>query len=92
MVISFTQHTLEKLEKLVEKMGYKIRYEKGNFRTGTCILERSKIIVVNKFSNLESKILALIELIPHLEIDETLFDSKQRQFFYSFKNYGTVLK
>jgi hypothetical protein len=85
MAFSFTQHRLDKLEKLIEEAGYKVRYEKGNFRTGTCVLERSKIIVVNKFSNLESKITALIELIPHLEIDETLLNTKQHQFLYSLK-------
>jgi len=85
MAFSFTQHTLDKVEKLIEEAGYKVRYEKGNFRTGTCVLERSKIIVVNKFSNLESKITALIELIPHLEIDETLLNTKQHQFLYSLK-------
>lgn len=85
MAFSFTQHTLDKLEKLIEEAGYKVRYEKGNFRTGTCVLERSKIIVVNKFSNLESKITALIELIPHLEIDETLLNTKKHQFLYSLK-------
>lgn len=85
MAFSFTQHTLDKVEKLIEEAGYKVRYEKGNFRTGTCVLERSKIIVVNKFSNLESKITALIELIPHLEIDETLLNTKQNQFLCSLK-------
>ena len=85
MAFSFTQHTLDKLEKLIEEAGYKVRYEKGNFRTGTCVLEHSKIIVVNKFSNLESKITALIELIPHLEIDEALLNTKQNQFLCSLK-------
>jgi len=54
-----TTHTLEKMELLLKSAGYKVRYEKGNFKTGACLLLNSKMIVVNRFSNLESKILSL---------------------------------
>lgn len=83
MSISVTNHTLEKLELLLTTVGYKVRYEKGNFKTGTCLIERSKMVVVNKFSNLESKIGSLIDLMKVLEIDESLFSEKQKQFYYS---------
>lgn len=81
MTLPATQHTLEKMEHLVEAMGYKVRYEKGNFRTGTCILEHNRIIVINKFSGLESKIDALVELIPRLTMDKQILSDKQKQFF-----------
>lgn len=83
MSISITSHTLEKLEQLLTDLGYRVRYEKGNFKTGSCLMESSKMVVVNKFSNLESKIIALIELIKVLEVDEPLFSEKQKQFYYS---------
>ena len=83
MSISVTNHTLEKLELLLTTIGYKVRYEKGNFKTGTCLIEHSKMVVVNKFSNLESKISSLIDLIKVLEIDESVFSEKQKQFYYS---------
>jgi hypothetical protein len=85
MSISITNHTLEKLEQLLTDLGYRVRYEKGNFKTGSCLIESSKIVVVNKFSNLESKIIALIELIKVLEVDETLISDKQKQFYYSLQ-------
>ena len=83
MSISITNHTLEKLEQVLTDLGYRVRYEKGNFKTGSCLMESSKIVVVNKFSNLESKIIALIELLKELEVDEALFSEKQKQFYYS---------
>ncbi len=83
MSLSVTNHTLEKLELLLTTIGYKVRYEKGNFKTGTCLIEHSKMVVVNKFSNLESKISSLIDLIKVLEIDESVFSEKQKQFYYS---------
>ena len=83
MSLTLTNHTLEKLELLLVAIGYKIRYEKGNFKTGYCLMEHTKMVVVNKFSNLESKIAAIVELIKSLEIDESLFSEKQKQFYYT---------
>ena len=86
MALSYTQHTLEKLELLLKALQYKVRYEKGNFKTGSCILEHSRVIVVNKFSNLESKILALAELLQTLDTtDEILLEEKQKAFLYLLK-------
>ena len=85
MGLSYTQHTLNKLESLLKSLGFKLRYEKGNFKTGSCKIKNSKIVVVNKFSNLESKIGALIELIKTLELEEVLLNEKQKTFYYSLQ-------
>ncbi|MES2377802.1 MAG: hypothetical protein V4553_14545 [Bacteroidota bacterium] len=84
-MLTLTTHTLEKMEMLLKTAGYKVRYEKGNFKTGACLLLNSKMIVVNRFSNLESKILALAELIRELEIDLNLLDDKQFTFLQQLK-------
>ncbi len=85
MAITYTQHTLDKLEQLLKSLHYKVRYDKGNFKTGACVVENSKIIVVNKFSSIESKILALAELVQVMDADETQLDDKQKQFLYLLK-------
>jgi hypothetical protein len=85
MPISISNHTLERLEQLLKDLSYKVRYEKGNFKTGSCLIENSKIVVVNKFSNLESKIAALVELIKTLEFDEFILSHKQKIFYYSLQ-------
>ena len=84
-MLTYTTHTLEKVEMLLKTAGYKVRYEKGNFKTGACLLLNSKMIVVNRFSNLESKILALAELLRDLEIDYNLLDDKQVSFLQQIK-------
>ena len=84
-MLTMTTHTLEKLEILLRSAGYKVRYEKGNFKTGACMLLSSRIIVVNKFSNLESKIHAIAELIRELELDFNLLDDKQITFVQQIK-------
>lgn len=85
LMLTLTTHTLEKLELLLKSAAYKVRYEKGNFKTGACMLLSSKVVVVNKFSNLESKIHALIELIRELEIDLNLLDDKQTALLQQIK-------
>jgi hypothetical protein len=84
-VLTPTQHTLEKLENLLKCAGYRVRYEKGNFKTGACLLQNSRMIVVNKFSNIESKIQSVSELIRQLDMDPALLDEKQLAFLHQIK-------
>jgi hypothetical protein len=84
-MLTLTTHTLEKLEILLRTAGYRVRYEKGNFKTGACLLLNNRIIVVNKFSNLESKIQAIVELIRDLELDYNMLDDKQVIFLQQIK-------
>lgn len=85
MNISFTNHTLEKVELLLKDLGFKVRYEKGNFKTGSCLIENSKIVMVNKFSNLESKILSIVDLLKNIDADESKLSEKQKSFYYAIK-------
>jgi hypothetical protein len=66
--MKYTQITLDKLEKIVEEAGYVIRYERGTFQSGYCILEQKKVVVLNKFLQTEGRINTLIDLIPQLDI------------------------
>lgn len=82
-MVSITQYNLDKIENLLEELGYKVRYEKGNFKTGACVIQNSKVIVVNKFSNLEIKINSLIQLIKEFEFLKEDLDEKQWTFYKS---------
>lgn len=84
-MLTVTNHTLEKLELLLKTTGYRVRYEKGNFKTGACLLQNSKTVVINKFSGLESKILSMSELIRGLDMDYNLLDDKQQAFLAQLK-------
>ena len=91
MSLTFTTHTLDKLETILKSLEYRVRYEKGNFKTGACILENSRVVVVNKFSNLESKIQGLAELIATLDIPENMLDEKQMQLVHQLKQTSLKL-
>jgi hypothetical protein len=67
--MKYTVTTLDKIEKLLHETGYVIRYERGTFQSGYCILEEKKVLVLNKFLSLEGRINTLIDIIPQLTID-----------------------
>ena len=67
--MKITQSTLDKLEDILGESEYVVRYERGNFQSGWCLLESKRIVVLNKFLNLEARINTLLELIPQLHID-----------------------
>ncbi len=85
-----TNGSLEKLELLFFEQGFKVRYEKGNFRSNNCKLQSKDVIVVNKFATIESKINALLEVMQKIEIDEILFTDKTRSFYHSLSQ--TIIK
>ena len=67
--MKITQSTLDKLEDILGESEYVVRYERGNFQSGWCLLESKRIVVLNKFLNLEARINTLLELIPQLQVD-----------------------
>lgn len=90
-MLTYTTHTLEKLEMLLKSAGYRVRYEKGNFKTGACLLLNSKMIVVNKYANLESRINAIATLAAELEMDHNQLDDKQIAFLHQLKQTKLAL-
>ena len=79
--MKYTQNTLDKIEKVIEEMHYIVRYERGTFQSGFCILEEKKVVVLNKFLQLEGRINTLIELIPQLKIDADALSPESRKVY-----------
>jgi len=79
--MKYTQNTLNKVEALIEEAGYIVRYERGSFQSGFCILEDRKVVVLNKFLQLEGRINTLIELIPQLKIDAEVLTPESKKWF-----------
>jgi hypothetical protein len=79
--MKYTQTTLNKIETLIEESGYIVRYERGSFQSGFCILEDKKVVVLNKFLQLEGRINTLIDLIPQLKIDAETLTPESKKWF-----------
>ena len=70
MSIKLTKQFQKKLELLLESQEYKIRFEKGNFKSGYCIIKNKKVAIINKYFSREGKINALIEIINSINISQ----------------------
>jgi hypothetical protein len=81
MAIKYTKHYLDKLENLFAASEYILRYEKGNFKSGYCVLKDTKIVIVNKYFPLEGKITALIDILNELNLNPKDFREKSNQDF-----------
>jgi hypothetical protein len=79
--MKYTQHTLDKLEELLGEVEYVIRYERGTFQSGYCILEQKKVVVLNKFLQLEGRITTLIDIIPKLITNPDSLSEEARKTF-----------
>lgn len=77
----YSKNTLEKLEQLFKEQLYTVRYEKGNFNSGYCLVEQKKMAVVNKFYDVEGRINILMDILFSISIDEALFSDKTLQVY-----------
>ena len=74
----YTQTTLKKLEELFSELEYTVRYEKGNFQSGYCLVENRRIAVVNKFFDTEARINCLLDILTRLEYDPASLSEKSK--------------
>lgn len=81
MTVPFTKTSLIKIEELLKAGGYKVRYEKGNFKTGACVIQDFKIVIINRFSDLEAKIQSLVQIVKEIPLDLSALDAKQKTFY-----------
>ena len=76
LMVKYTVAFLTKLEDMVAESDYTLRYEKGNFKSGYCVLKDQKIIIVNKFYTTEGKVNALMEILKNVALDRSRFTEK----------------
>ncbi len=70
---------LADLKSLANQMGAKVRFERGDFKGGYCILKESKVVVINKLSNTQRKVVILATALKELGIDEVYLTPKLRE-------------
>jgi len=78
---NYTKHFLNKIEDLYSETEYNLRYERGHFKSGYCVLKSQKIAIVNKFYSLEGKINCLIEMLKEIEVDTNSLSQKNKKLF-----------
>jgi hypothetical protein len=73
------EDTLQDLKALAAQLGASVRFEKGDFKGGYCILKESKVIVINKMANLQRKVMILSAALKELGVDKIYLTPKIRE-------------
>ena len=81
MAIKYTKQYLHKLEDLMAETDFSLRYERGNFKSGYCLLNTEKVAVVNKYFSRDGKINCLVDIIKSIEIDTDNLSEKNQSLF-----------
>lgn len=81
MAIKYTNHFLKKLEEVFAESDYVLRYEKGQFRSGYCVLKDTKVVIVNKYFPLEGRINSLVDILKSIELDTNSLSEKNKKLY-----------
>ena len=77
ILLKVTKSLQTKLEDIFRALSYHVRYEKGTFKSGYCILENQNVIVINKFYPLESKVNVLVNILRSIQPDLAQLEPSQ---------------
>ena len=85
MEVKYSKHFLNKLEDVFSESNYILRYEKGNFNSGYCIINDTKVVVVNKFYTLEGKVNCLFEILRIIELNTDNLSPKNLKLYQELR-------
>ena len=89
-MLKFTKHTLKKLESLFGEIEYTIRYERGNFQSGYCMVENQNVIVINKFFDTDGRINTLLDILAIVQIDPATLTEAGLKTWKQVQKHGQV--
>lgn len=71
---------IQELESVAEQLGVRLRYEKGDFEGGYCVLKDQKLLVVNKRLPDARKASSVAVGLSQYGIDDTFLKPSLRQY------------
>lgn len=92
MIVKYTTQFLAKMEDVFAESNYLLRYEKGNFKSGYCVLKEQNIIIVNKYYPLEGKINCLVDILKTLPMDISKFKEKSKELYHQITQNTLALQ
>jgi hypothetical protein len=85
-MLKYNANLLKKVEDIFKEGGYTVRYERGNFQNGYCVLEKRRVVVINKFHEPEAKINSMIEILLNInDLEMEHLSSESMQLFQQIK-------
>jgi hypothetical protein len=82
------EEIIQDLRSLASQLGAEVRFEKGDFKGGYCLLKESKVIVINKMANLQRKAMILSMALKELGVDEIYLTPRLREIIDEMSETG----
>ncbi len=70
---------INELKEIAIKLGVSVRFEKGDFKGGYCVVKEKKIIIINKFAPTQKKATILATALKELGIEDLYINPKLRE-------------
>jgi len=70
---------LQELKQIAQEMGANVRFERGDFKGGYCILKEDRTIVINKLSTFQRKVMILTTALKELGVNDIYLPPKLRE-------------
>lgn len=67
------------LKEIAQKLGVNVRFEKGDFKGGYCVVKENKIIIINKFAPTQKKAAILATALKELGIEDLYINPRIRE-------------
>ena len=80
-MLKYTKHNLKRIEEIFNDLKVSVRYEKGNFQSGYCIVFGKNIVIVNKFFDVEARINTLLEILDQGTFDIHELSEENREWY-----------
>ncbi len=90
-MIKHTKPTLQKLEQVFQELDYTVRYEKGTFNSGYCIVENTRVVVINRFFDTDGRVGVLLDILSEILLDENILSEKSRNFIKNLMKNQEVI-
>ncbi len=84
-MVKYTKSNLKKTQSVLEELGYVVRFEKGNFKSGYCIVENRKIVIINKFFDTDGRMSSLLDILSKIGVKESELSEEGLKFFHKLE-------
>ena len=81
MELKYTRPFLSRLEDIFAESDYVLRYEKGNFKAGYCLIKDMKVAIINKYFPIEGKVNCLYDILRNIQIDASKLSAKSQELY-----------
>lgn len=82
------EELINEFKALASQLGAEVRFEKGDFKGGYCLLKDNKVIVVNKMVSLQRKVIILSMALKEIGVDQIYLTPKLREVINEMADIG----